>query len=99
MFITPKFVRSMVADSTGRRQQGMMVRIWASAIFYGVLGLVLGFAACAFMPEAKAHGGSVDDLGCHEVRATGEVHCHVRVKIVMPPPEIEEVIRFVRECP
>ena len=43
MFITPKFVRDCVADTTGRKAHGLMTRIIAAAVFYGLVGFIVGF--------------------------------------------------------
>ena len=47
MFITPKIVREAIADRTGRKSGGIMVRIWAAAGFYTLVGFAVGVAVCA----------------------------------------------------
>ena len=36
--------------------------------------LAMGWVAC--FQEVQAHGGGLDDFGCHNERKTGKYHCH-----------------------
>lgn len=42
-FITPRFLREAISDSSGRKAHGIKVRIWAAAIFYLIVGMLLGY--------------------------------------------------------
>ncbi len=42
MFLTPKPVRDLIAAQTDRKAHGIMVRIWAAAAFYFIMGVATG---------------------------------------------------------
>ena len=46
-FITPHFMRQVVADQSGRKAHGIKVRIWSAAIFYFVVGMAVGATVVA----------------------------------------------------
>ena len=80
MFITPKFVREAVADHTGRKANGIMVRIWAAAAFYLLLGFFVGFmifGGVSLIRSAAAHPGEMAKDKCHTA-ANGVRHWHYR---------------------
>lgn len=44
---------------------------------------------------ASAHGGGVSDQGCHEVKTTGEQHCHVERN----GEKFKLVVQAAPDCP
>lgn len=48
-FVTPEFMREIVAEATDRKSYGIMVRIWTASIFYGALGAAAGFCVGYFI--------------------------------------------------
>ena len=67
MILTPKPVRQAIASATGRTAGGVMVRLWAAAIFYSVIGAAVGVGACVAVSEAEAKdwGAAPAIIGCH----------------------------------
>ena len=43
---------------------------------FALLSLVVSFLTLAASELARAHGGGLDSLGCHNDRKQGEYHCH-----------------------
>lgn len=41
-----------------------------------IMCLVLAVIACGYSALSSAHGGGLDQNGCHTNRKTGEYHCH-----------------------
>lgn len=66
-FITPRFLREVIADSSGRKAHGIKVRVWSAAIFYFAIGLLVGafIVGGAWIGSAAAHPGGLNKAGCH----------------------------------